>query len=301
MYKILTALSFSTLLLSCNNNANTASPNDKDTDHTLNKTIIDTPAIAGKKVKGFAGFVYVDDGGTGGIPVVFAHSFGGNTTHWKHQLEHLRSSRRAIAFDFRGHGRSDLPSARDSYSADALAKDIEVVADELGLQRFVLVGHSMGGAAAIAYASTHPNKVAGLVLAGTPGKTPPQQAHQVMSSLESDAYQQVMDNYMKQLLTNARPGVDTMVENGFRKIALDPSISIIKAMFDYDPVAPLKNYKGPVLIISTDRESQQPSTLAKQAKGIPNKIIAGTSHWMQLDKPDEFNTVLDGFLKNVEQ
>jgi len=164
-----------------------------------------------------------------------------------------------------------------------------------------LVGHSMGGAAAIAYAAAHPDRVAGLVLAGTPGRTPNSQAMQVMSALESDKYQETMDGYMKQLLADARPGVDTLVENGFRRVSKEPSMSIIKAMFAFDPIEPLKKYKGPVLIISTSKESKQPGALAKQAAGIPNKVMEGTSHWMQLDKPDEFNNILDAFLKKIVQ
>ena len=57
-------------------------------------------------IKGSAGNIFVDDGGDGDIPVLFVHSFGGSTTHWQYQLEPLRGSRRAIAMDMRGHGRS---------------------------------------------------------------------------------------------------------------------------------------------------------------------------------------------------
>src|SRR5688572_7504733 len=51
-------------------------------------------------IPGPAGRIYIDDGGEGGgLPVVFAHSYAGNTTHWAAQLAHLRASRRAVAFD----------------------------------------------------------------------------------------------------------------------------------------------------------------------------------------------------------
>ena len=63
-----------------------------------------------EQVKGTAGLLHVDDDGTGGVPVVFVHSFTGDTTHWSAQLEHLRKTRRAVAFDLRGHGQSESPS-----------------------------------------------------------------------------------------------------------------------------------------------------------------------------------------------
>jgi pimeloyl-ACP methyl ester carboxylesterase len=70
--------------------------------------------------------------------------------------------------DLRGHGRSQASKTGD-YAIESLAANIGAVADALRLQRFVLVGHRMGGAAAAAYASMHPDRVAGLVLVGAPG------------------------------------------------------------------------------------------------------------------------------------
>jgi pimeloyl-ACP methyl ester carboxylesterase len=70
-------------------------------------------------------------------------------------------------------------------------------------------------------------------------------------------------------------------------------------MFQYDPLPALKQYKGPVLIISSSREDKQPNTLAAQMPGANHKTIEGTSHWTQMDKPDEFNRLLDDFLKSI--
>lgn len=94
----------------------------------------------------------MEDGGAGAVPVVFVHSFSGNSTHWTPQLSHPRARRRATAFDLRGHGKSAAPANGD-YRIEAFAEDIGAVADALGLQRFVIVGHSLGGSAATAYAA----------------------------------------------------------------------------------------------------------------------------------------------------
>lgn len=250
-------------------------------------------------IKGPAGSIYVDDYGTGDIPVIFLHSFGGSSEHWENQLKHLREHTRAIALDFRAHGKSDPPTDK-SYTAESLASDLEAVVDDLELNRFVLVGHSMGGPAAIAYAAAHPDRVAGIVLAGAPGKTSEEQSKPIIASLESDQYEKVMDQYMKQLLEGAKPNVSNVVTEGFKKLSKETSINVIKSLFQYDPIPALKKYKGPVLIISTSRETTQPNTLAKQMPNIPNKTIEGTSHWTQLDKPEEFNKILDDFLKTVK-
>jgi pimeloyl-ACP methyl ester carboxylesterase len=139
-------------------------------------------AQADESIPGPAGKLYVDDGGSGGVPVVFIHSFAGNSTHWTEQLKHLRKTRRAIALDLRGHGQSQPPVNVD-YSIDALEVDVTAVVDTLKLDRFVLVGHSMGGPTAIAYAAENLSKVAGLVLVASAAKTPPDMAKEVIDKL----------------------------------------------------------------------------------------------------------------------
>lgn len=175
-----------------------------------------TATIHRNKIKGEEGYIFFDDGGAGDFPVVFAHSFGGDASHWTNQLSYVRRQRRAVALDFRGHGRSDA-SAESRYTAETLANDIIAVVDGLDIEKFVLIGHSMGGSAAIAYTDLHPNRVVGLVLAGTPGKTPDEIAKPVIRSLQSDKYQQVMDDYMTKLVMNARPEVAAKVNEGVKK------------------------------------------------------------------------------------
>ena len=112
--------------------------------------------------------IFVDDGGAGSVPVVFIHSLAGNTQQWSAQLNHIRTTRRAIALDLRGHGQS-LPPANGDYAIDSMAQDIQMAIDQLGVERFILVGHSMGGSVAGAYAGAYPERVAGLLLVDPSG------------------------------------------------------------------------------------------------------------------------------------
>ena len=280
-----------------------AACNDRSyNDHNLKADNMDSIAKKNKDtakgITGSAGYIYVDDGGTGDIPVVFIHSFGGSTQHWGFQLSHLRHSRRAVAFDIRGHGLSDPPADND-FTVQSMVHDLEAVVNSLNIQRFILVGHSMGGATAIAYAAAHSDRVAGLMLTGTPGKTPEQQSKPVIASLESDKYEKVMEDYMKQLLANARPSVDSLERKGMKKLSKETSISIIKEMFRYDPLPDLAKYNGPKLIVYTSRENQ-PNALYRQVPWVSSKLVQGTSHWVQLDKPEAFNGIMDEFLNSVK-
>ena len=199
--------------------------------------------------------------------------------------------------DLRAHGKTPAPYD-SNYSVEALATDIEKVIDSLDLERVVFVGHSMGGSAAISYAGKYPNRVAALVLEGTPGTSNPAETKKIMASLNSNQYDTVMAAYMNRLLKQATPATNTLEREGMAKLSKPVSLKIIQALFDYDPVPVLQKFPGPSMIISTPTENQ-PNSLHKFFPKIPHKVIPGTSHWIHLDKPDAFNALLDAFLLKV--
>jgi pimeloyl-ACP methyl ester carboxylesterase len=254
------------------------------------------PPAPRDQIQGPAGTLHVNDGGTGGVPVVFVHGYGGDSEQWSPQLAHLRTTRRAVALDLRGHGKSAAPATND-YAVESLAADISAVVDSLGLTRFVLVGHSMGGSASIAYAAAHPDRVAGLVMVGAPGRTPPEMGQQIMAQIEAN-YDSVTSAYWEQLLTDAQPAVRERVRSRMRSVPKEPSLAIIGTLMRYDPLPQLSQYPGPKLAVHTSHENT-PNDLQNLVTGLPHRAIEQASHWMHMDKPEEFNRILDEFLGSV--
>ena len=98
-----------------------------------------------------------------GIPLVMLHGFGNEAHIWDAFAPHVAPHYQTLALDQRGHGRSDWdPQGR--YETDDMREDLEEVSKALGLERLVLVGHSMGGRVATLFAGRHPERMAGLVL-----------------------------------------------------------------------------------------------------------------------------------------
>ena len=191
--------------------------------------------LAYTEARGKSPCLGIDDGGSGGIPVIFLHSLAGNSSHWDAQLKHLRTNRRAVAFDLRGHGRSQPPKNGD-YSIESQAGDVEVVSNYLGIERFVVVGHSVGGTIAIAYASSHPERVAGLLLADPSGdikRVPEAHFHQFLSALKSESYSNVIEDYYSQLLLGARPDVREKVLLDLRNTPHETVIGTLLSL-EYD-------------------------------------------------------------------
>jgi pimeloyl-ACP methyl ester carboxylesterase len=106
------------------------------------------------------------DAAPGAPDVVFLHG-GGLTAHtWNLTCLALRPAYHCIAIDLRGHGDSEW-SSRIDYSPDALLTDLEEFVDAIGLDRFALVGMSLGGLTALSYATRHAERLTGLVVVDT--------------------------------------------------------------------------------------------------------------------------------------
>jgi pimeloyl-ACP methyl ester carboxylesterase len=101
---------------------------------------------------------------TEGVPLVLLHGLGNEAHLWDDFVPAVAAHYRVLALDQRGHGDSDWdPEAR--YDAESMTDDLEAVLDALEIDRFVLVGFSMGGRIAMTFSGRHPERLAGLVIA----------------------------------------------------------------------------------------------------------------------------------------
>lgn len=106
---------------------------------------------------------YLDWGPADAPPVVLLHGITGHARVWDHLARRLTPARRVFALDQRGHGDSD-PAPDDDYTVGTMADDVAAFAGSLRLERFALVGHSMGGRIAITYAGDHAARLERLVI-----------------------------------------------------------------------------------------------------------------------------------------
>jgi pimeloyl-ACP methyl ester carboxylesterase len=246
--------------------------------------------------------LYADDGGSGGaLPLVFLHSLAGNTSQWAAQLAHVRGTRRAVALDWRGHGRSGAPRLPD-WSMDALADDVAAAVDRLGLDRFVLVGHSAGGLVALAYAAAHSNRVAGLLLvdpAGDMRRLPGEMIDPFLAALRSEAYAHTIDGYWRSIAGND-PAVRDRLLADLRATPQATVAGVFDALRDANAEPALKAYRGPRLSVVTSANNG-PFSLHNIDPTLPHRVITGSGHWLQIEKPDEINRILDEFVAQAER
>jgi pimeloyl-ACP methyl ester carboxylesterase len=253
-------------------------------------------------VEGGAGRLCASDGGAGGTPVVLVHGLGADLEVWRAQLDHLRAAgRRAVAYDQRGHGMSDR--ARDgAYSIQALADDLEAVRRGLGLERMIVVGHSMSGEVLTTYAGAHPERVAGLLYLDAEGDTgayPAAEVEAYLAKVDARALDAAGRRaQFEKSLGPARPSTRQAVLAALDRIDPPAFGALFEDMLRFrDARARLGPYHGPVAAIEV--EGNEEPDLAAAVLGLRRTTVAGVSHWLQLDDPEAVSRGLDAFLASL--
>lgn len=116
------------------------------------------------RVKGSRGVdLHLIEHSRDGVPLLLLHGFGNEAHIWDDFAPVVAPYYRTLALDHCGHGQSEWdPEGR--YEFEHFVDDVEAVCDALGIERLVLVAHSLGGRVATLFGGRHPERLAGLVL-----------------------------------------------------------------------------------------------------------------------------------------
>lgn len=105
-----------------------------------------------------------------GPPLLLLHGFTGALNNWESFFPSWIRYFKVIAVDLIGHGKTDAPAEPDRYSMEHTVKDLAALLDKLGVERVNVLGYSMGGRLALAFACSYPEKVGRLMLeSSSPG------------------------------------------------------------------------------------------------------------------------------------
>ena len=231
-------------------------------------------------------------------PIVFIHGAGGSHQVWLQQLRVLGRRRKAIAVDLPGHGDSN------GSGADRIEAYRDVVKEfiaALGLDRIVMVGHSMGGAITQSIALVYPGLLAAIVLVGIGAKL---RVHpQVFAGLRDDARRTV------DLMTKwARaPGTPAEVLKQDAEAILRTSVPVIegdlRACDAFDLMEQVKAITLPALVICGTDDLMMPPKYAEylhgQINGSQLQIVPAAGHMVMLEQPDEVSRGIETFIERL--
>lgn len=245
---------------------------------------------------------YVEQGHRDGIPLLLLHGITDSWRSWEPVLPHLPESLRAIAVSQRGHGDAQAPES--GYAMEDFATDaVELMAD-LGLDRAIVAGHSMGAQVAQHIAVEHPQRVAGLLLAGAFG-TLRESPNMVGFDDELGQLTDPIDPAMVrefQSGTTQRPQaaswLDVVVAESLKAPARVWGASAAGLM-EHDLAARLGTIGVPALLIWGDHDAlatrQEQDWLVRQIPDAHLQVYRGTGHSAHWEEPERFGRDLTAF------
>lgn len=247
--------------------------------------------------------------GTGDTALVFVHGWGINKEYWNDQVKAFDKRFTVVTVDLGGHGQSG--TQRNHYNVDDFANDVMAVMDSLNLNKVILVGHSMGGDIILNIAFKIPDRIVGLVGVdnfkdvGVP--LSPAQTMQVKEFMQelSVNYKETAKSYCRMALFPPNYADSSAVNRVLNDVANTDSVAATKALqglFEFAPneVALLKEISKPMHLIVSDFTPMLQDSLAKYSKaGYGVKTIHGTGHYPMIEKPEEFNRLLNETLNEI--
>lgn len=236
----------------------------------------------------------------GHLPVLFVHGLGGRAEHWSYQLDAVGPAIRAVALDLPGHGRSDLAENGD-YSIPATASAIGAVADTLSLRRIILVGHSLGAAAAIEYAGAHRGRVAGLLLVDPGGdqtRLSEEHRREPLKQLSRNPEEEIPWHF-RQLLSGARPEVAERILEDLKAVSPQTILSALEGASVHSPLPALERFDGPTRSLISDL-NDAPYSLHHLQSQLSVLRVPEASHWLMMDRPELVWTALIELLEEIE-
>ena len=247
--------------------------------------------------------IFAEDTGRG-IPLVLVHGFLGSSDMWIPQIKFFKDNFRVIAPALPGFGNSSEINSCDSI--DCMAKAILNFLAKKNIKQFNLLGHSMGGMIVQEIAKIAGDKILKLICYGTgprgdiPGRfeTIDQSRKKLkINGLKDTAYRIAKTWFIEE----EKAKYFYLCEEAGKQTSISAADNGLVAMKNWDGVKNLQNIKNETLIIWGDQDKaynfNQVETLNDNIPNSDLKIIKGSSHNVHLEKPNEFNIIVEEFLK----
>jgi pimeloyl-ACP methyl ester carboxylesterase len=272
---------------------------------------------------------YVELNPTGQRTLVFIHGLGSYLKFWRYQLDAFAAQGyRVVAVDLPGYGKSDKP-ATFPYTMEAMADVVRELVQALGVERPILVGHSMGGQTALSYAIRYPDEPAALVLtapAGFEKFTWKEKAwfKRVFSTtlIKASPEYGIWGSVRQSNFSRWRPELEWLIEERVRAVGSPDfdaysyaNVRTVNGLAHNDFVRDsLGRIQAPTLIVfgEDDRLIPNPFLHGGRAReimeyghaGIRGSKLVGLErcgHSVQLDCPEEYNAAVGAFLQKLPE
>ncbi|RNF38273.1 2-succinyl-6-hydroxy-2,4-cyclohexadiene-1-carboxylate synthase [Planococcus salinus] len=244
--------------------------------------------------------------------VVFLHGFTGSTKTWQEVVSRL-AGYKVVLVDLIGHGGTESPAVTTRYSMEHQIADLDALFDILALPKLTLIGYSMGGRTALAYACTHPERLESLILeSASPGLVSEQQRlerrqrdESLADRIEEGGVASFVDKWEEIPLFETQKRLPESVKASVRSERLSQEATGLANSLRGMGTGAQRSYWDclrelpiPVLLVTGTLDSKFTAIagemLAHLQDGQWEKVDAG--HAIHVEKPAEFATIVEKYL-----
>ena len=246
--------------------------------------------------------IYVDDAGSG-FPLVLVHGYLGSSEMWCHQKDYFSKFCRVITPAIPGFGESSDIKSLDTIQGMAL-KIIEII-DEKKIEKFNLMGHSMGGMIVQEMTKILGNRINKLICfaTGSIGEIPGrfETIDETRKRLKEEGAAVSFSRVPKKWFVKGDQDKNYFLcENAVRNVSTESADNALKAMKNWSGIENLKNIKNETLIIWGNKDTaynfNQIDTLNRNITNSRLEIFKNCSHNVHLEEPKKFNDLIKSFL-----
>ena len=245
---------------------------------------------------------YIGDEGKG-FPLVLVHGFLGSSKMWGPQIDFFKDYFRVITPDLPGYGKSN--KAKSHNNIQSIANLLLNCLEKKKIDKFYLLGHSMGGMIAQEMAKKYGNKIVKLICYSTgprgemPGRF--ESVDQSRENLKKKGLEITVKNIAKTWFVRKENAkyFDICIEAG-KQTSTKAADDALIAFKNWNGIDTLKNIKNETLIVWGDQDKsynlEQIKTLEKSIKKSKLVIFKNCAHNVHLEQPDQFNNAIKNFL-----
>jgi esterase len=244
-----------------------------------------------------------------GQPFIILHGLMGSADNWLTQAKMLSGEFHVYTVDQRNHG---LSPHSDDFDYKVLANDIKDFIQEHSLEKPIILGHSMGGKAAMNFAVSNPTMLSSLIVVDIAPKAYPVHHDSIVDGLKAIPVDTLQSrNEADEILSQFVPEADVrqfLLKNLSRKSTggfswkinlpvIDASLEKISADMQFPG-----SFNGPTLFVRGGKSRYVKDEDRQRIKELfPNSslVTMDTGHWVQAEKPQEFVEVVKNFLTNA--
>jgi pimeloyl-ACP methyl ester carboxylesterase len=241
--------------------------------------------------------------GEGDPALVFVHGWSCDKSYWEAQEGHFAENHKVVMVDLAGHGESGLD--RKEWTIEAFGKDVAAVVKKLGLDRVILIGHSMGGPVITAAARQMPGRVIGLVGVDTFHNVEEEVTKERLDRFTApfkEDFKEATRKFVRRMFpADADPALVERVVSDMASAPPDIGITAFEALFNYEMKAALKDARVPIYCINSDRYPTDVEAGRRHAMPFELKLMPGIGHFVMMEDPETFNRLLMEVISETAQ